>query len=61
MHDEQTSCMKPDLRITLNASAVVDNGKIKSGGGNLELRKVFRARLLNFFKAHPEVCTFLFL
>nr|GMD73055.1 CDT1-like protein A, chloroplastic [Ipomoea batatas] len=54
VHDERTSCMKPDLRITLNASAVGDNGKVKSGSGNLELRKVFRARLLDFFKSHPE-------
>nr|GMD49047.1 CDT1-like protein A, chloroplastic [Ipomoea batatas] len=46
--------MKPDLRITLNASAVGDNGKVKSGSGNLDLRKVFRARLLDFFKSHPE-------
>ncbi|XP_019196389.1 PREDICTED: CDT1-like protein a, chloroplastic [Ipomoea nil] len=37
-----------------NASAVGDNGKVKSGNGNLELRKVFRARLLDFFKSHPE-------
>nr|GMC53577.1 CDT1-like protein A, chloroplastic [Ipomoea batatas] len=54
VHDERTSCMKPDLRITLNASAVGDNGKVKSGSGNLDLRKVFRARLLDFFKSHPE-------
>ncbi|XP_031096614.1 CDT1-like protein a, chloroplastic [Ipomoea triloba] len=49
VHDERTSFMKPDLHITLNASAVGDNGS-----GILELGKVFRARLLDFFKSHPE-------
>nr|GME11125.1 CDT1-like protein A, chloroplastic [Ipomoea batatas] len=49
VHDERTRCMKPDLHITLNASVVGDNGS-----GILELGKVFRARLLDFFKSHPE-------
>ncbi|KAL3647756.1 hypothetical protein CASFOL_008724 [Castilleja foliolosa] len=53
-HDERTGCMKPDLRITLNAAAIENEGKSKSLSGNLQMRKVFRARLLNFFKSHPE-------
>ncbi|XP_047947516.1 CDT1-like protein a, chloroplastic isoform X2 [Salvia hispanica] len=51
-HDERTSCMKPDLRITLDVEAIKSKGKSKSG--NLQLRKVFRNRLLHFFKSHPE-------
>ncbi|XP_042062740.1 CDT1-like protein a, chloroplastic [Salvia splendens] len=51
-HDERTSCMKPDLRITLDVEAIKTKGKSKSG--NLQLRKVFRNRLLHFFKSHPE-------
>ncbi|XP_057767332.1 CDT1-like protein a, chloroplastic [Salvia miltiorrhiza] len=51
-HDERTSCMKPDLRITLDVEAIKRKGKSKSG--NLQLRKVFRSRLLDFFKSHPE-------
>ncbi|KAL3645927.1 hypothetical protein CASFOL_011107 [Castilleja foliolosa] len=46
--------MKPDLRIALNAAAIEDEFKSKSLNGNLQMRKVFRARLLNFFKSHPE-------
>ncbi|GFP96827.1 cdt1-like protein a chloroplastic [Phtheirospermum japonicum] len=53
-HDERTGCMKPDLRITLNAEAIKNECKSKSLSGNLQMRKVFRARLLNFFKSHPE-------
>ncbi|KAL3644952.1 hypothetical protein CASFOL_010132 [Castilleja foliolosa] len=53
-HDARTGCMKPDLRITLNPAAIEDEFKSKSLNGNLQMRKVFRARLLNFFKSHPE-------
>lgn len=53
--DERTSCMKPDLRITVNVKAIESKGKSKSHSGNLQLRKVFRGRLLDFFKSHPEV------
>lgn len=54
-HDERTSCMKPDIRITLDVEAIKTKGKSKSHSGNLQLRKVFRSRLLDFFKSHPEV------
>lgn len=59
-HDERTNCMKPDLHLSLSHDAIGNNGKIKSESGNLQLRKVFRARLCDFFKAHPEVCIFSF-
>ncbi|KAL7134350.1 hypothetical protein ABFS83_11G021000 [Erythranthe nasuta] len=52
--DEQTSCMKPDLRITLNLEALTSPSKSKSQSSNLQLRKVFRSRLLEFLKSHPE-------
>ncbi|XP_047940279.1 CDT1-like protein a, chloroplastic [Salvia hispanica] len=51
-HDERTCCMKPDLRITLDVEAIKTKGKSKSG--NLQLRKVFHSRLLDFIKSHPE-------
>lgn len=54
-HDERTSCMRPDLRITLNVDAIDYQSKLKSPSSNLQLRKVFRNRLLDFFKSHPEV------
>lgn len=55
MFDERTSCMKPDLHISFNIDAIEDNAKLKSESGNMYLRKVFRARLVDFSKSHPEV------
>ncbi|KAK9282659.1 hypothetical protein L1049_010879 [Liquidambar formosana] len=52
--DERTSCMKPDLHVTLKAHAVECDGKMKFGSGNLHMRKVFCSRLLDFFNAHLE-------
>uniref|UniRef100_A0A1J3HRV5 CDT1-like protein a, chloroplastic n=1 Tax=Noccaea caerulescens TaxID=107243 RepID=A0A1J3HRV5_NOCCA len=54
IHDERTSCMKPDLHITLNADAVEDNDKSKSESKRILLRKVFRTRLADFVKSHPQ-------
>ncbi|KAI5683598.1 hypothetical protein M9H77_04826 [Catharanthus roseus] len=56
--DERTSCMKPDLHLALNTTAIENNGTKKSESGNFQLRKAFRARLCDFFKAHPEVKMF---
>lgn len=56
MHDERTNCMKPDLFVALHVDAVIENnGKKKSESGNVQLRKVFHSRLLDFSKFHPEV------
>ncbi|XP_052196660.1 CDT1-like protein a, chloroplastic, partial [Diospyros lotus] len=54
VHDEQTSCMKPDLHVSMNVDAIKDAGKLISESGNSHVRNVFRARLLDFFKAHPQ-------
>ncbi|KAB1213734.1 CDT1-like protein a, chloroplastic [Morella rubra] len=53
--DERTSCMKPDLHISINVDAIEIDGKLKSESVNLHLRKIFRARLADFSKSHPEV------
>lgn len=53
--DERTSCMKPDLHITMNLDALENSGKLKSENGNLYLRRVFRSRLADFSRSHPEV------
>lgn len=56
IHDEATSCMKPDLHVTLNADAVEENDNSKSESKKkISLRKVFRARLADFVKSHPQV------
>lgn len=54
IHDEQTSCMKPDLHVTLNVDAIKDEEQLKQTSWNSQMRNVFHARLLDFFKAHPE-------
>lgn len=56
--DEQTSCMKPDLRITLNAESVGKDGELGPETGPVDLRKLFHIRLLDFIKTHPEVNSF---
>jgi hypothetical protein len=53
--DERTSCMKPDLHVTINPDAVEFDAKLKSESGNMCLRKLFRERLKDFWKSHPEV------
>lgn len=53
--DEATSCMKPDLQVKLNVDAVNSERTNKNASGYSYLRKVFRSRLLDFLKAHPEV------
>ena len=54
--DERTSCLKPDLHVTINADALESDGKSKpEGGGSMHLRKAFRKRLADLSKSHPEV------
>ncbi|XP_010904590.2 CDT1-like protein a, chloroplastic isoform X1 [Elaeis guineensis] len=53
-HDEITCCMKPELQVALQIEAIANNVKPKDGGAYSILRKVFRERLLEFFKEHPE-------
>ncbi|KAK9126774.1 hypothetical protein Scep_015620 [Stephania cephalantha] len=53
--DEQTLCMKSDLQITLQGDALESKLEEKKGSEYTDLRKVFRSRLLEFFKAYPEV------
>ena len=56
--DERTSCMKPDLHVSINVDAVENDGKLKSESGNMRLRKVLRSRLADFSKSCPEVLVF---
>lgn len=51
--DEKTSCMKPDLLVSLNVDAIDCESDCKNK--NMNLRKVFRARLSAFHETHPEV------
>ncbi|KAL4377482.1 hypothetical protein GQ457_02G003760 [Hibiscus cannabinus] len=52
--DERTSCMKPDLQVRIIPDAIDCGVRSESETKNLNLRRVFRARLVDYFKAHPE-------
>ncbi|KAK8693986.1 hypothetical protein V6N13_071550 [Hibiscus sabdariffa] len=52
--DEMTSCMKPDLHISIILDAIDFGDNSKSETKNLKLRKVFRTRLVDYSNAHPE-------
>nr|POF09136.1 cdt1-like protein a, chloroplastic [Quercus suber] len=53
--DERTSCMKPDLHVSINVDAVENDGKLKSESRNMRLRKVLQSWLVDFSKSCPEV------
>ncbi|XVF80939.1 hypothetical protein PTKIN_Ptkin15bG0115900 [Pterospermum kingtungense] len=52
--DERTSCMKPDLHVSIVVDAIEFGDMSESEFKNLNLRRVFRARLTEYLKAHPE-------
>ncbi|CAN1136521.1 CDT1-like protein a, chloroplastic [Linum perenne] len=53
--DERTSCMKPDLHVSLQADAIEFDEKTKSPEGkHTSLRNLFRKRLEKFCESHPE-------
>ncbi|URE30747.1 DNA replication initiation protein [Musa troglodytarum] len=54
LHDETTCCIKPELQVTLQVDAVAKNIKGKSESGYSILRAVFRERLVEFSKTHPQ-------
>ncbi|KAK8654369.1 hypothetical protein V6N13_128338 [Hibiscus sabdariffa] len=47
--DVRTSCMKPDLHVSIIVNAIDCGDELES-----ELEEGFRARLADYFKAHPE-------
>jgi len=55
LHDEATCCMKPELHITFQVDAIEDIAMGKGENGYSVLRRVFRERLADFSKCHPEV------
>ncbi|CAH1447297.1 unnamed protein product [Lactuca virosa] len=54
LRDDLTSCMKPDLDVTLNFSIIQDDEKLKSENKNIQMKKLFRSRLVSFHKSNPE-------
>ncbi|XP_071738179.1 CDT1-like protein a, chloroplastic [Rutidosis leptorrhynchoides] len=56
VRDDVTSCMKPELYVSLNLVVVQNDKTVDSGSANIRLSKLFRARLLEFCKSNPEGC-----
>ncbi|KAG8064085.1 hypothetical protein GUJ93_ZPchr0004g39592 [Zizania palustris] len=54
LRDESTCCMKPDLQVNLLVDAVESVAKQKGETGYSALRRIFRQRLVDFFRDHPE-------
>ncbi|URE30750.1 DNA replication initiation protein [Musa troglodytarum] len=54
LHDVATCSLKTELQVTLQVDAVARNMKEKSESGRSILPAVFRERLVEFFKNHPE-------
>uniref|UniRef100_A0A0A9FBS5 CDT1 Geminin-binding domain-containing protein n=1 Tax=Arundo donax TaxID=35708 RepID=A0A0A9FBS5_ARUDO len=54
LRDDMTCCMKPDLQVNLLVDAVESAAKQKGETAYSALRRVFRQRLLEFFRDHPE-------
>ncbi|WVZ64405.1 hypothetical protein U9M48_013918 [Paspalum notatum var. saurae] len=54
LRDDTTCCMRPDLQVNLQVGAVENVEKQKGETAYLALRRIFRQRLVDFFKDHPE-------
>ncbi|RLM73913.1 CDT1-like protein a, chloroplastic [Panicum miliaceum] len=54
LRDDTTCCMKPDLQVNLVAGAVESIKKQKGETAYSALRRIFRQRLVDFFRDHPE-------
>jgi chromatin licensing and DNA replication factor 1 len=55
LRDENTCCMKPDLQVNLLVSAAKGSVMQKGETRYSALRRIFRQRVVDFFKDHPEV------
>ncbi|KAF8693462.1 hypothetical protein HU200_038859 [Digitaria exilis] len=54
LRDDTTCCMKPDLQVNLVVGAVESLKKQKGETAYSALRRIFRQRLVDFFRDHPE-------
>jgi chromatin licensing and DNA replication factor 1 len=55
LRDDKTCCMKPDLQVNLLVDSVEDSAMQKGETRYSALRRMFRQRLVDFFRKHPEV------
>ncbi|GAB4841599.1 hypothetical protein Ancab_022313 [Ancistrocladus abbreviatus] len=54
VRDEETNCMKEDFLISLDVDAIKDTENGKGFVGFPQLKKVFRARIMQYYENHPE-------
>ncbi|KAL4557442.1 hypothetical protein LXL04_035619 [Taraxacum kok-saghyz] len=54
LRDDVTSCIKPDLDVTFNFSVIQNDEMLESGNRNLQMGKLFRSRLVSYYKSNPE-------
>ncbi|XP_048554080.1 CDT1-like protein a, chloroplastic isoform X2 [Triticum urartu] len=54
LRDDKTCCMKPDLQVNLLVDSVEDSVMQKGETRYSALRRMFRQRLVDFFRKHPE-------
>ncbi|TVU28359.1 hypothetical protein EJB05_19875 [Eragrostis curvula] len=54
LRDETTCCMKPDLQVNLLVGAVENVAKQKGETAYSALRRIFRQRIVDFFREHPK-------
>ncbi|XP_044963889.1 CDT1-like protein a, chloroplastic [Hordeum vulgare subsp. vulgare] len=54
LRDDKTCCMKPDLQVNLLVDSVEDSAMQKGETRYSALRRMFRQRLVDFFRKHPE-------
>ncbi|WVZ82486.1 hypothetical protein U9M48_029743 [Paspalum notatum var. saurae] len=54
LRDDTTCCMRPDLQVNLLVGAVENIEKQNGETAYLALRRIFRQRLADFFRDHPE-------
>ncbi|CAI9300716.1 unnamed protein product [Lactuca saligna] len=54
VRDERTSCMKPELDVTLNFNIIQDDEKLNSESKNILMTKLFRSSLVSYYKSNPE-------
>ncbi|KAG0488346.1 hypothetical protein HPP92_006917 [Vanilla planifolia] len=54
LHDEASCCMKPELQVSLHVDVLERKFDREGESAYIALRKVFRSRLFDLFRDHPE-------
>ena len=55
VEDEKSNCMKEELLVSLEMGAVEVDENAKGGDRYSKLKNMFRSRIVDYYKTHPEV------